>query len=272
MARLVPAVSRTRARQLIAAGSVFIDGRRCRVASRVVRAGEHLRVETAPLGAVPVTLRILYEDTACIAVDKPPGMPTAPTRQAAAGSVLEELRRHLRNRDGEAFPLWVVHRLDIPASGVLLLAKTRAAAARLGEAFRRQRVGKVYWAWVAGAPPHDSGVVDLPIHAAGQRAVIAPDGRPARTQWRVLRRGGGSALLELRLETGRMHQARVHLHAVGYPILGDVTYGGPPAPRLMLHAAVLVFPHPDTGAATTVRAPIPTGFEPVEASGTSAAR
>lgn len=253
VARLLPATTRGAARRLIADGRVFVDGRRCRVASRTVRAGTALRIAAAAAAtnatsATPRDLPILHEDDDLVAVDKPAGMPAAPTRTAAAGTALTTLERQLTARDGRPVRLFVVHRLDAGTSGVLLFAKTRVAAAALGGAFADGRAEKEYLARVAKAPGAARGSIDLALAADGRRARVAANGRPARTDWEVVDRDPRGALLRLSPRTGRMHQIRVHLQASGHPILGDRAYGGPPAPRLMLHAARLVVPHPGSGA------------------------
>ncbi|HSQ01307.1 MAG TPA: RluA family pseudouridine synthase [Candidatus Dormibacteraeota bacterium] len=224
------AISRTAARALIAAGSVFLNGRRCKVASRTVRPGDRLRVGAAA-PAAPPPLSVLFEGDGVLAIDKPAGMPSAPTRQAATGTALTELGAQ---RDGR--PLWLVHRLDAAASGVLLFATTRAAAAALSAAFRDRRVEKTYLALVDGQPQASAGVIDSPLATRAGRAHVDPRGRPARTAWRVEERRGATTLLAVEPGTGRLHQIRAHLAAIGHPIVGDRFYGGSPAPRLMLHA------------------------------------
>ena len=259
---LIDGVSRTQARRLIASGSVFIDGRRCRVASRVVQPGAQLRVELiAPAEQRAVqSLSILFDDGVCVAVDKPAGMPSVPTRRAARGSAHDTLQRQLRQQSGRATRLWAVHRLDQAASGVLLFAKSAEAAAVISKAFQTRQVQKTYLARVADVPSSEAGVIDQPIRTLERRAEVGPGGRPARTHWRILRVDPAGTLLELRLDTGRMHQARVHLRALGHPILGDRLYGGTAAPRLMLHALGLVLAHPETGQLLELHAPEPPDF------------
>jgi len=257
LADLVTGLSRTQARRLIADGGVFVDGRRCRVASRIVRGGSRLRVATLPPRASEARLQILYEDEACVAVDKPADMPAAPTRSAAAGTVFDVLQRQLRERDRRPRALWLVHRLDAPTSGVLLFAKSREAAAALGRAFERQLVTKAYVARVAGHPSQPAGSVDLPLRNIGGRSAVRTDGRPAHTEWEVVSSDSHTSLVRLRPKTGRMHQLRVHMQALGHPIVGDRLYGGPVAPRLMLHAATLIVPHPSTGQPIEIHAPVP---------------
>lgn len=250
-------LSRTEARRLIAAGAVFVDGRRTRVASRPVGPGAVLRVAPAtPAPPHRPPLAVLYAGRDCIAIDKPAGMPSAPTRSAAAGTALEELQLQLRAA-GEPAALWVVHRLDTGTSGVLLFARNKAAAARLSAAFREHRVHKLYVARIAGAPEEPAGRIELPLATRRGRAVVAEDGRPALTEWRVLRRDGASTLLELQPHSGRLHQIRAHLQAIGHPILGDRAYGGRAAPRLMLHAAALELPGDDGAPPLLIRAPVP---------------
>jgi len=227
------AISRTAARALIAAGSVFLNDRRCKVASRLVQPGDRLRVGNAPPPSAS-SLTVLLDAEGVLAIDKPAGMPSAPTRQAASGTALDALRDQ---RAGQ--PLWLVHRLDAAASGVLLFATTRRAAAALSAAFRDQQVQKVYLALVDGAPAAPTGVIEDPLVTRGGRAHVDPRGRSARTAWRVEERRGATTLLVVEPSTGRLHQIRAHLAAIGHPIVGDRLYGGSPAPRLMLHARAI---------------------------------
>lgn len=255
LAALLPDTSRGAARRLIADGRVFVDGRRCRVASRPVRAGNVLHVApeaaAAPVAAA-MAPPILYEDDDVIAIDKPCGMASAPTRTAAAGTAHDAVLETLRARKRGPARLWVVHRLDVGTSGVLVFAKTREAAAALSAAFAGGRVEKEYLARVATAPTDAGGTIDLALAVEGRRARVDPKGRPARTDWEVVATDDRGALLRLRPHTGRMHQLRAHLQAIGHPIVGDRAYGGPPGTRLMLHAERLVLPHPRTGARVTI--------------------
>lgn len=255
--RLFDGLSRTQARKLIAAGAVFVDGRRCRVASRAVADGSRLRIEEAPQTEAP-PLPILYEDERCIAIDKPPSMPSAPTMRAASGTALDELREQLRRRDGRNADLWLVHRLDAGTSGVLLFARTRAAVRNLDALFRERRVEKEYVAWVAGDVAEDAGSIDVSLRASGSRTVVDAGGRAALTAWEVIERRGDRTLVRLRPATGRMHQLRVHMQSIGHPVVGDRLYGGPAAPRLLLHAARLRLPSPS--GVLDIEAPLPSEF------------
>jgi RluA family pseudouridine synthase len=225
-----------------------------------VRAGNVLHVAPAA-AAAPVAAAmappILYEDDDVIAIDKPCGMASAPTRTAAAGTAHDAVLETLRARKRGPARLWVVHRLDVGTSGVLLFAKTREAAAALSAAFADGHVEKSYLARVSSPPSTPEGTIDLPLATEGRRARVAASGRPARTDWHVVTTDANGALLRLHPHTGRMHQLRVHLQAIGRPILGDRAYGGPPGKRLMLHAERLTVPHPRTGQKITIEAPWP---------------
>jgi len=155
-----------------------------------------------------------------------------------------------------------VHRLDLDTSGLLLIATRRKAERALKAAFRERAVQKRYIARVAGHVREEDGVIELPLRREPGRPRSVVDrerGRAARTRFRVCSRDDGSTLLELVPETGRSHQLRVHLASLGHPILGDRFYASPDvvaaAPRLLLHAVELVFPHPFHGAPVMVHAP-----------------
>jgi 23S rRNA pseudouridine1911/1915/1917 synthase len=250
-------LSRGEARRRIAAGSVFVNGRRCRVASKDVHKGDRIRVAEGGSGGSSCDLSILFEDDVLIVVDKPAGVPAAPTRSAAAGTASELLRERLRVRKKGASRIWTIHRLDTLTSGAMMFALTRNAAAVLSEAFREQRIRKTYMAVVDGILQDDSGRIDLPLLSNGGKARVSTGGKPATTDWRVRERRGEETLVELSPHTGRMHQLRVHLRAIGHPIVGDRAYGGKAADRLMLHASVICFPHPLSGTMQEVHAPLP---------------
>jgi len=234
-------ISRTAARTQIAAGAVFLNGQRCKVASRIVRPGDRLRCGESVTVAV-AALHIVFEADGVIAIDKPAGMPSVPSKQAAAGTALTELEAQLAGRPGAAPRLWVVHRLDASTSGVLAFATSRASAASLSDAFRLQRVDKRYVALVEPGPPIEAGRIELSLSASSGRAHVAAAGKAALTEWRLRERRGAGALLDVEPRSGRMHQIRVHLAAIGCPIVGDRLYGGVASARLMLHAAALTLP------------------------------
>ena len=195
-----------------------------------------------------------------LAVFKPAGTLVIPGRGAPGPTLKEEAQ----SRCGA--PVWVVHRLDREASGLVLFAKTAQEHRRLCGLFESRGVEKVYWAIVRGALGGE-GEVKLPIKAYGSgRMATAEGGLPCHTRYRALERFAGATLLEVRPVTGRRHQIRVHLNTLGCPILGDPLYGRPlpvpGAPRLMLHALELGLPAAD-GRRLTLRAEPPADFAAV---------
>jgi tRNA pseudouridine32 synthase/23S rRNA pseudouridine746 synthase len=204
---------------------------------------------------------LLHADAHCIVVDKPAGLPSVPGRPQA-------LQDCAFSRVGAVHPgACVVHRLDMATSGLLLLARTPAAQRALSRAFEQRQVLKRYVAVVDGLLDPPAGEIRLPIGAhwpdRPRRRVDPETGQAALTRYRVLAAEAGHSLVELEPVTGRTHQLRVHLQAIGHPILGDALYAPPPvqaaAPRLMLHASVLAFPHPGTGEIFEIRSAA--GFE-----------
>ena len=209
---------------------------------------------------------VRHEDRSLLVLDKPPGL-ACEVRGRRNVRTLNRLLWAFARSNGKRPHL--AHRLDAETSGVILAAQTRPAAAALQKAFETRRMRKVYLALVTGAGPEKArGRIDAPIRRvrfkSGEVAQVCEPSdegaRPAVTHWRALARRAGSALLELRPETGRMHQIRVHLGSIGLTIAGEKRHGtGAPAPRLMLHAAAIAGPHPD-GGRFACRAPVPADF------------
>lgn len=193
-------------------------------------------------------IRLLHVDDDILVACKPPGLLSVPGRGADRGDCLIE---RLRQR----FPqVLLVHRLDLDTSGLIVLALSPHAQANLGRQFEARRVSKRYVALVAGVPAEGRGRIDLPLIVdwpnRPRQKVCHATGRPARTDWRVLRRHVHHARVQLKPVTGRSHQLRVHMRALGHPILGDPLYAlGEAAdhPRMMLHAETLRLAHPATG-------------------------
>ncbi len=267
LAERAPELSRRRARALIAAGSVSIDGHRCLVQARPVLAGQeivcHRDSFPEPPDEVLDPARILHEDAAVVAIDKPSGMPSHPTFARKLGTALQLTEALLRKRAGRKVLLWPLHRLDAATSGVLVFAKTQAAARAVNQNFARRRVDKRYLALVQGAPEPREGDIELALAEGHLRTAVAPTGKPAATRYRTVEVLRAAALLELEPLTGRMHQLRVHLAAIGCPVLGDTKYGlerGAEAPRLMLHASRLRLPHPVGGRLLALSSPLPEDF------------
>jgi tRNA pseudouridine32 synthase/23S rRNA pseudouridine746 synthase len=203
--------------------------------------------------------RVIHADGWIVVADKPSGLHSVPGKG-------EEKADSAIGRLGRLFPgIRLVHRLDRDTSGVMLFARTHPAQAALGRQFEGRSVGKLYVARVAGRIAGDSGEVDLPLCVdwpnRPRQHVDHVNGRPARTLWRVIARGDAETRVELRPLTGRSHQLRVHMAALGHPILGDTLYATEEAaaahPRLMLHAAEIAFDHPGTGARLSFAAPVP---------------
>jgi 23S rRNA pseudouridine1911/1915/1917 synthase len=216
-------------------------------------------------------LTILYEDNHCFVVDKPAGMLTQGDISGEP-NLLDQAREDLRARYQKPGNVYVglVHRLDRPVSGVLLLAKTSKAASRLSEQFREGRVAKVYLAIVEGGPAAEEGEWYDLLRKDSERNVVetmppgSSGGKGARLAYSVLERAGRSTLLELRPRTGRSHQLRVQLASRGLPIVGDRKYGARSTirasdggPRIALHARELTFIHPTRQEAISVVAPVP---------------
>ena len=246
--RHVAGLSRRKARTIIDLGGVFVDRARVKVAGRTLRPGQ--RIEVTIGGALdrkdtpPPEPQIVHVDPHVIVVDKPPGLVTAPTPESDRGDLFDLLGR----RFGEVY---LVHRLDLPTSGLLVFARTRDANKRLGDAFKLHDVDREYRAVAIGALAAQT--IDRPI--AGRRAV---------THVTPLEALAGATLAAVRLETGRTHQIRIHLAGLGHPVAGDRTHGGeaertfiPRPPRLALHAAVLGFAHPATGEPVRWESAIP---------------
>jgi 23S rRNA pseudouridine1911/1915/1917 synthase len=274
LVRQHPGMSRRKARDVIEKGQVSVDGVPVREPGREV--AEAATVAFDPnrpaLSRARCSLPVLHEDAHVIVVDKPAGLLTVPSAPGLhdEDTALRRVQEYARRRDPRGGYAERVHRLDRDTSGALAFALSREARAGLIETFRHHRIERGYLAIVEGEPPADRGTVDAPLREAwmgGRRAVARPgeEQRPALTHWRVRERLAGAALLEVRLETGRQHQIRIHLAHVGLPILGDPVYGRPVrgrplASRPMLHAFRLAFAHPVTGAAVSVESPPPSDF------------
>lgn len=269
LAQRVPALSRRRARVLLDIGGVFVDGARVKTAGRAVRAGQtvvaHLggallrasnetgqAARERDAAALP-PFQLVHLDDQVVVVDKPAGLLTAPTPESDRNNLADLLMRGAA-RPG---PIFVVHRLDLPTSGLLLFARTAAANRILTERFRVHDIEREYLAVVAGAFPDAVRVIEQPI--AGRRAV---------THVHIEERFGERATrLRLRLETGRTHQIRIHMHGLGHAVLGDperppVSTVRPPPPRMALHATRLGFAHPLSGEMLRFESPWPADLEP----------
>jgi len=261
---------------LVAAGAVTIGGRPVTVRSRRLDEGDVVEVALpavarADLVAEPaVEVTVAWEDAHLVVVDKPAGLVVHPGAGNATGTLVHGLLARypgLARGPGDPDRPGIVHRLDKGTSGLLVVALTPAALAGLKAQLEARAVDRRYAALVWGRVEGGEGVVDAPIgRATGDptRMAVSRRGRAARTHYRVDARYTDPAaltLLECRLETGRTHQIRVHLAAIGHPVVGDARYGGAraelPAPRPFLHAGRLAFDHPVTRERIDVVSPLP---------------
>jgi 23S rRNA pseudouridine1911/1915/1917 synthase len=258
-------LSRARAVQLIAAGDVLLGGRPAAKSERVP-AGEWLDVTlpaarpAADVRPVPAPgLAVLHEDADLIVVDKPAGVAAHPTPGWTGPTVTQGLLAagYLIATSGAAERQGIVHRLDAGTSGLMVVARSERAYSVLKQAFRDREVDKRYHALAQGHPDPLRGTIDAPIarHPSGDgRFAVTSDGRQAVTHYETLEAFRAASLLEIRLETGRTHQIRVHLAAVRHPCAGDRMYGADPVlaarlglTRQWLHAVRLGFAHPADG-------------------------
>ena len=254
------------ARRTLERGGVYLDGKRCKVASRTLQPGQRVEAVLEEAGRVqePETapLVVLHEDEQLLAVDKPAGVPSQATLTGDVGTLPWLVGRHLGI---PASAVATVHRLDRETSGVVVFGKTRGATRLLAQAFRDGEVHKEYVAVAAGLLAGE-GRLDAPLGPSRTRRgsfEVTPGGLPAITGYRPFARLGELATgVRLFPETGHTHQLRVHLAHLGHPILGDVRYGGPRqagplrADRVLLHAEVLEVPHP-SGGRLRLTAPFP---------------
>jgi 23S rRNA pseudouridine1911/1915/1917 synthase len=288
---LAGSFSRTLIARMIREGRVVVHGRKIK-ASTVLRPSEKVVITAADAEPMQsnvepphTSLSILFEDDHLMVIDKPPGLTVHHGGGRSSGTLVDIL---VRDRPeiigvGEAGRWGIVHRLDKDTSGVMAIAKTNEALSWLSRQFKEHSVTKIYHAIVRGAPQKDEGIVSRPIgrHATDRKrmSVAAAKSRTAVTKWRVVNRLGEVSLLEIRPETGRTHQIRVHLAAIGLPILGDPVYGrmrrrAKHIPHLVekcahllnrqaLHASLLGVAHPVTGQYLQWTSPIPQDMEAV---------
>jgi 23S rRNA pseudouridine1911/1915/1917 synthase len=254
----VPELSRTQVQRLIAAGNITVNGQKAKPGHRL-SPGDRIDVNIPPtppqeLKPEAIPLKIIYEDDDLLAVDKPAGLAVHPAPGHPAHTLVNAILAHFPHLAdiGDWLRPGVVHRLDKDTSGVMLVAKNSAAQANLSKQFKSHSVTKAYLALVKGKLEPESGIIEADIgrdpRNRKKMAVVA-QGREARTEYRVIKYIGGYTLLEVMPETGRTHQIRVHLAAIGFPVVGDKVYGvkSPHLSRQFLHASRLGFRLPSTG-------------------------
>ena len=258
-------LSRTAAADVIAGGGAVLDGRPAGKSDRVT-AGAMLQVELPDRGPVDVVppqavegLRIVYEDDDVVVVDKPVGVAAHPSPGWDGPTVVGGLAAagHRISTSGADERRGIVHRLDVGTSGLMVVAKSESAYRVLKDAFRARTVDKRYHALVQGHPDPMVGTVDAPIDrhpTADYKYAVVSGGRDSVTHYETIEAFRHATLLDIRLETGRTHQIRVHMAAVRHPCVGDITYGADPVlsrrlglTRQWLHAVRLGFAHPADG-------------------------
>lgn len=266
-------MTRSRVETLIREGRAQVNGAVEKKPGRKVSETDAVSCDVPPPVAVEaqpedIPLEILYEDDDLAVVVKPCGMVVHPAAGNEDGTLVNALLFHLKNLSGIGGALrpGIVHRLDKDTSGLLLVAKNDAAHAALSDALKARTIHKTYRAVARGAFKEPTGVVEAPIGRSPKdrkKMAIVPDGRYARTEYRVLEPLRGATLVDVNLITGRTHQIRVHFASIGHPLLGDQLYGGknqPSVGRLMLHARRIEFTHPTTGQPMVFEAPEPPEF------------
>jgi len=271
LARMFPEHSRSRMQGWLRDGRVTVDSGRM-AGKRKVWGGERVRVAGGPgpheaaFRPEPIGLDVVYEDAAILVIDKPAGLVVHPGSGNWRGTLLNAILHHAPQT--AALPrAGIVHRLDKNTSGLLVVAKTLEAQTGLARQLHARTMRREYVALVHGTL-RSGGTVDAPIgrHPIERtRMAVAARGKPARTRYAVKRRFANATLVECRLETGRTHQIRVHMHSIGHPLVGDPVYGKRLAaasglaafPRQALHAARLALTHPVTRAEMSWESPLP---------------
>jgi 23S rRNA pseudouridine1911/1915/1917 synthase len=275
VARTVAELSRSFVQQLVDDGRITVNGRVARP-SFTLRGGEQVVVTVPPpqpttLQPEAIPLCVVYEDADVVVVDKPAGMVVHPAPGHAGGTLANALlARYPEMQINGGVRPGIVHRLDQDTSGLLVVARHDRAMQALTEQQRARTMLKIYLAAVEGRFKEPEGVIDAPIgrHPADRlRMAVTPSGREARTHYKVVEELGAYTLLELRLETGRTHQIRVHLLHRSRPILGDQTYGARKGrqsfglTRQFLHAHRLGFRHPSSGEWCEFSSPLPADLQ-----------
>lgn len=269
-------ISRSQTQELLRTGAAVVNGKTAKPNAKLA-AGDRIGVtfpEPEPIEAVPenIPLDIVYEDGDVIVINKPRGMVVHPAAGHPSGTVVNAVLHHcedLSGINGVARP-GIVHRIDKDTSGLLMIAKNDLAHASLAQQLKEHTVTRKYTALVSGVMQHDRGTVDAPIgradHDRKLYVVTEKNSKRSVTHFAVLERFDEYSLLELKLETGRTHQIRVHMKYIGFPLVGDPVYGGRSVRPLgmagqALHAGTLGFAHPRTAEYLEFHAPLPEDIE-----------
>ncbi|MGA7615949.1 MAG: RluA family pseudouridine synthase [Thermoanaerobaculia bacterium] len=288
LAKLFPEHSRSFLARLIEEGEVEIDGIAASKRSVPLTAGQRIVIRipepvSSSVASEEIPIAILFEDSEIAVIEKPAGLVVHPSAGHAAGTLVNALLFHVHDLSGVGGELrpGIVHRLDKDTSGLMVIAKNDRAHRALTEQWSTPAVRKEYLALVYGHPRESGGSIDQPIgrdpHDRKRMAVVTR-GRPAVTDWKLEQTYRYASLLRCVLRTGRTHQIRVHLKALGHPIIGDPVYSGPQwkgipdrklqkviahVGRQALHAAVLIFDHPVSGERMRFESPLPEDLQEV---------
>lgn len=268
--------SRTIIQKMIEDGKVFVNGKAAKSSYKVVT-GDLVTIENAEpkedlrLKPQKIDLNVVYEDNDIIIVNKEKGMVVHPGNGnpdgTLANAILERCKGSLSGIGGTVRP-GIVHRIDKDTSGLVIVAKNDSAHLKISKQIQERKVTKTYIALVRGVIKENEATINMPIGRSTKdrkKMAVTKKGKEAITHFKVLKKYDGFTLLELKIETGRTHQIRVHLAEIGFPIVGDKVYSNGKNPfgveGQMLHAAKLEFIHPTTGKTVTFEAPLPDYFE-----------
>ena len=267
-----PELTRTQVQRLIGEGYITVNDRMTKAGLKL-NLGDRINIIIPPTPpshpspeALPLT--IIYEDNDLLVIDKPAGLTIHPAPGHPSHTLVNAILSYLPDLPdtGDSLRPGIVHRLDKDTSGVMMVAKNREAQAKLISQFKAHAVVKAYLVLVKGHLTPENGVVEAPIGRDPRnrkRMAVVAEGKEARTHYQVIKYLGDYTLLEVRLETGRTHQIRVHLSAIGYPVVGDTTYGVKSAqvPRQFIHASRLGFNLPSTSEYAEFTSELPADLE-----------
>ena len=267
-------LSRVMVQKLIENGNVLVDGKKRKISYKV-QVGEVIELDIPEaketgIKAEDIPLDIVYEDEDIIVVNKPKGMVVHPANGNPDGTLVNAIMAHCKGSlsgiGGEIRP-GIVHRLDKDTSGLLIVAKNDKAHINMSEQIKNREVKKIYIALVRGVVSENEATINMPIGRSTKdrkKMAVRKDGKEAITHFKVLKRYANYTLLEVKIDTGRTHQIRVHMAEIGHPVVGDMVYSNGKnefgVQGQMLHAKSLDFKHPITGKQMHLEAEVPEGF------------